>query len=195
MSDEKKRGTRHVLDARTHELDGALEDPEYKVDLPRALFGVLSARTHVEGGSAARVVPKDELFSGDGFGLDVLWRDERVEPELAPPFEGAFEALDGLGHVVFRGAYVAQDALVGLGPTRRVRWVRREKENGTNEPHALLLRQRALFRVGAGEDIVRVGKVGEDAVVLCLVVLAELAGRCDVGMGGDGEWRLDRGRH
>lgn len=100
------------------------------MDLPRALFGVLSARTHVEGWATARVVPKEELFAGDGFGFDVLWGDERVEPEIAPPFEGAFEALDGLGHVVFRGAYVAQDALVGLGGTGRVRGVGREKEKG-----------------------------------------------------------------
>ena len=115
MSDGPREGTRHVLDTRTHELDGALQEPKDELDLPRALLGVLSARTEVERGSAVHVVAKDKLFAGDGLGLDVLGRDEGVEPKVAPPFEGGFEALDALGHVVLGGAYVAQDALVRLG--------------------------------------------------------------------------------
>ena len=82
------------------------------MNLPRTLFGVLSARPHVHRRPAARVISKDVLFASDGFGLDVVCRDERVEPKIAPPFEGALEALDALGHVVLGRAYVAQDALV-----------------------------------------------------------------------------------
>lgn len=113
-----KRGAhkRHVdvLDAGSHEIHGTLEDPDDKVDLSGALFGVLSARTHVEGGSALGVVAKEELFASEGFGRDVFCRDERVESIVASPLEGALEAGDGFGCVVFRCAYVAQDALVGL---------------------------------------------------------------------------------
>lgn len=98
------RGTRDVLDAGAHEVNGTLQDPKHKVDLSGTLFGILSTRTHVERWSAVRVVSKDELFASDSFGLDVLWCDKGVEPKVAPPFEGVFEALDALGHVVFGGA-------------------------------------------------------------------------------------------
>lgn len=107
-----KRKCEIVLDAGAHELEGTLEDEKDKVDLTGTLVGVLSARTEVESRSAVRVVAKDELFAGDGLGFDVLRRDGGVEPKVAPPFEGVFEALDALRHDVFRGAYVAQDALV-----------------------------------------------------------------------------------
>ena len=82
------------------------------MDLSRGLFGVLSVQAHVQRRSAALVVPEDELFASNGFGFDVLCCNERVEPKVAPPFEGALEALDALGHVVLGCAYVAQDALV-----------------------------------------------------------------------------------
>ena len=111
----RERERADVLDAGAHEVDAALEDPDDELDLAGALGGVLPAGEHVEGGSAVGVEAKDELFAGEGLGLDVFGGEGGVEAILVAPCEGGFEAFYGLLDVVFCCTDVAQDAFVRLG--------------------------------------------------------------------------------
>ena len=104
-----------VLDAGAHEINGAFEEPDNIVDLAGAFVGVLPAWVHVEGGPAAGVEAKEELFASEGLGLDVFGGEGGVETILVAPCEGGFEAFYGLLDVVFCCADVAQDAFVRLG--------------------------------------------------------------------------------